>query len=126
MRLAALFAFLLLTAFPALPVLSEDAATVPHRDTTQVNINVQANAYDSNGNSAYGNGTATGILTHRWYEAVSWSESHPYFSARYTVRFPLFDASGQPFIKADAKSITLHIITPNGEKDATFDLAPKK
>lgn len=57
---------------------------------------------------------------------VRWSVRHPYYFASYNVVFPLFDADGQPLIKTDTKSITLHIITPNGEKQVTYDLNPPK
>jgi len=97
-----------------------------HVDTSQTNTNANAYAYDSNGNSVNASGMGTRTTTMNWTEYVPWSESHPYFSATYNVDFPLFDASGQPLIKTDAKSITLHIITPNGEKQVTYDLHPPK
>jgi len=97
-----------------------------HVDTSQTNTNANAYAYDSNGDSGNAFGTGTRTTTRSWTEFVPWSESHPYFSATYNVDFPLFDASGQPLIKTDAKSITLHMITPNGEKQVTYDLQPPK
>lgn len=97
-----------------------------HVDTSQTNTSANAYAYDSNGDSANAFGTGTRTTTRSWTEYVPWSESHPYFSATYNVDFPLFDASGQPLIKTDAKSITLHIITPNGEKQVIYDLQPPK
>lgn len=97
-----------------------------HTETSQTNENADASAYDSAGNSAYAEGSGTRTTTRTWTQYVPWSESHPYFTATYNVDFPLFDANGQPLIKTDAKSITLHIITPNGEKQVTYDLHPPK
>ena len=97
-----------------------------HVDTSQTNANANAYAYDSNGDSVNASGTGTRTTTTNWTEYVPWSESHPYFSATFNVDFPLFDASGQPLIKSDAKSITLHMITPNGEKQVTYNLQPPK
>lgn len=97
-----------------------------HTETSQTNENADASAYDLNGNSAYAEGSGTRTTTRTWTQYVPWSESHPYFTATYNVDFPLFDANGQPLIKTDAKSITLHIITPNGEKQVTYDLHPPK
>ena len=99
---------------------------INHVDTSQTNTDANAYAYDSNGNSVNASGIGTRTTTTNWTEYVPWSESHPYFSATYNVDFPLFDASGQPLIKTEAKSITLHIITPNGEKQVTYDLQPPK
>ena len=97
-----------------------------HQETSQVNANSSASIYGNHGGYINGSGTTNGTVTTDWYETIPWSESHPYYSARYTVRFPLFDKDGQPLIRADAKSMTLHIITPNGEKDATFELRPSR
>ena len=100
--------------------------SIRHTDTSQTNANANVYAYDSDGNSANAYGTGSRTTTRTWTEYLPWSESHPYFSATYNVDFPLFDANGQPLIKTDAKSITLHIITPNGEKQVTYDLVPPK
>jgi len=106
--------------------LTTTSVQLNHVDTSQTNTNANAYAYDSNGDSGNAFGTGTRTTTRSWTEFVPWSESHPYFSATYNVDFPLFDASGQPLIKTDAKSITLHMITPNGEKQVTYDLQPPK
>lgn len=100
--------------------------SIRHTDTSQTNANANVYAYDSDGNSANAYGTGSRTTTRTWTEYLPWSESHPYFSATYNVDFPLFDANGQPLIKTDVKSITLHIITPNGEKQVTYDLYPPK
>ena len=98
---------------------------IPHTDTAQVDVRSTTTVTDPTGLSTI-DGTTTGTVTQQWIEKIPWSENHPFYSAKYAVKFPLFDSDGQPLIKADAKSITLHIITPNGEKAVTYDLKPPK
>lgn len=102
---------------------------IQHHDTENVQVNTDSTTNPPVGNGYWPTettGTATGTVTHNWTEAIPWSEDHPYYSATYNIQFPLFGADGQPLIKADVKSITLHMITPNGEKDVTYDLKSPK
>lgn len=96
------------------------------RHTAHVDSTSTAHAYGSDGSSADGFGSGESTVTYTTTQYVPWTESHPYYEASYSVSFPMFDASGKPTIALDAKHITLHIITPNGEKDADYDLNPPK
>jgi hypothetical protein len=98
---------------------------IQHTDTSQVNTSGSATAYGTGGTvQAYGNSTSTG--TYHYNEYIPWSQSHPYYEARYTVSFALFDKDGKPVIKNDVKKITLHIIKPNGEQQVEYELKPPK
>ncbi len=69
-----------------------------------------------------GESTSTQVRT----EYRPWSADYPYYSAKYTVRFPLFDTVGRPLVTRETKTITLHIITGTGERIAAYKLAPPK
>lgn len=69
-----------------------------------------------------GESTTTQVRT----EYKPWSADYPYYSAKYTVRFPLFDADGRPLVTRETKAITLHIITGTGERIAEYKLSPSK
>ena len=99
---------------------------LPHVNTSQTTSSANVHAFDSNGDSANAYGTGTSTTTQFQTEYIPWSVSRPYYSATYQVIFPLFDAQGQALITRNAKTITLHIITPNGEKQVSYDLHPPK
>lgn len=97
-----------------------------HTDSDAVNLNTETTTHNTGTWPTNTSGSINGTISQHWIERIPWSESHPYYSAIYTVQFPLFGSDGQPLIRADTKSITLHIITPNGEKAVTYELRPPK
>jgi hypothetical protein len=101
-------------------------AVIPHADTQRTNSTATVNAYGSDGSSATASGYGTSTTTTLYNQYIPWSVSHPYYEANYSVTFPLFDANGNPLVTDAAKSVTLHMITPNGEMDTTYNLNPVK
>ena len=43
--------------------------------------------------------------------------------ATYTIRFPVFDREGKPYITSKTKTLVLKMVGPDGGHCATFDLA---
>ncbi len=48
----------------------------------------------------------------------------PYYGRDYKVVFPMYNADGKPIISADAKKVTLYILTPELSLCAEYDLKP--
>lgn len=103
------------------------SGVIPTQTTGEVNTTASGTA------SAVGTGgyaTASGnMYTRSVYtrtEFVPYTSNHPYYQARYFVRFPLFDEKGRPRIMSDAKEVTLRIITEKGEMNVVYKLSAPK
>jgi hypothetical protein len=95
----------------------------PTQKTTEVNTNATASA-NAVGTGGYATATAN-VYARSVYtqtEYVPYTSDHPYYQARYTVRFPLFDEKGHTRITADVKELTLRIITEKGEMNVIYKL----
>jgi len=57
---------------------------------------------------------------------IPWSVQRPFYTAKYFVRFPMYDEQGHPFVTEDVKEITLHIITQAGELTTSYKIVPFK
>lgn len=95
-----------------------DATTVALATTTSV----QTEDGKTTTSTTTGEATTTQVRT----EYKPWSADYPYYSAKYTVRFPLFGPNGNPLVTRDTKKLTLHIITGTGERIAEYKLSPPK
>lgn len=100
----------------------------PETTHVQGNTNGFSNgsAWDNQGDTAYGTGTYNSSTSYSITTYHQWTAQEPYYYAVYDVEFPLFDDKGEPLVPKTTKSLILHMVKPNGEEDATFDLhAPK-
>ena len=96
-------------------------SVIPHTEDTTSRATATGSVYGSGG-YAYGSATAYGTSTSTRYAYIPWSESHPYYQAKYSARFSLFGKDGRPRITQDVREITLRIVTENGEQDVTYTL----
>ena len=98
---------------------------IPQTITQNSSWTATGSAYGSGGYAtARANGYGTSTYTMQQY--VPWSTTNPYYQARYSVRFSLFDEDGKARIGPGVKEITLRIITENGEQDVVYKLPKEK
>lgn len=78
-------------------------------------------------------GSATGTYRSRTSSSVTYTttrvESFNAYFAGYTLRFPMFDPDGKPYVTPQTKELTIKVVRPDGEHSGTFKLAkytPKK
>ena len=98
---------------------------IPQTVTQNSSFTATGSAYGSGG---YATATATGYGTSTYtvQQYIPWSTTNPYYQARYSVRFSLFDEDGKARIGPSVKEITLRIITENGEQDVVYKLPKEK
>ena len=99
--------------------------SIPNTSTTRTTYDARASVTGSGG-YAYGYGSGSSTSTSTWYSYHAWSETHPYYQARYNVEFPLFGADGRAFIGPDTKKFILHIVMANGEQQVEYKLPKVK
>lgn len=109
--------------------------TVTHSGVTAVSETVEgvAVALATTTNTTTTDGTTTTSTTtgeqkstYTRTEYKPWTADYPYYSAKYSVKFPLFDAAGQPHVTRNTRKLTLHILTGTGERVVKYKLSTPK
>jgi len=98
---------------------------IPQTITQNSSWTATGHAYGSGG-YATARANAYGTSTYTMQQYIPWSTTNPYYQARYSVRFSLFDQDGKPRIGPSVKEITLRIITDNGEQVVVYKLPKEK
>lgn len=99
--------------------------SIPNTSTTRTTYDARASVTGSGG-YAYGYGSGSSTSTSTWYSYHAWTETHPYYQARYNVEFPLFGADGRAIIGPETKKFILHIVLANGEQQVEYKLPTVK
>ncbi|RYG88683.1 MAG: hypothetical protein EON58_19815 [Alphaproteobacteria bacterium] len=118
---------------PQAPAVAQRGTTTIY-GTTEINstttslssIDTITYSTDSDGNKTKHDTSGTATTYSYQTEYQPWSKEAPYYYASYTVRFPLFKPDGQPYVTAQTKTLTLHIITEAGERITEYKLKPPR
>lgn len=98
----------------------EVAIPETHTATGSSNTTASGSAIGSNGTYA------TGTYSAKTSSTVTYSttriEAFDAYFANYTLRFPLFDSDGRPYITPATKELTIKVVRANGEHSGTFRL----